>query len=192
MTPGSQPSDRLRGILERARKQSEETRMKRDAVSRHAPEASAEDLVARGTAVPDAHALARLYQDPELVDHLPEATDDSGVAGRRRTPTQAGGTQPTMSMAEVREVVKELQQKSGPATYRTFEAPRDEAVVAEAAVVEAEPEADASRSGPEWAFVFGAVAVLLAVLVLVFLAANGPLHYRGPVPGTSPVPSISR
>jgi len=178
----------LKGILEGARKQANETRMKRDAQARHAPEASPDDLVARGAAVPDARALARLYRDPELVGRLPEGSDDTSAAGRRRTPTQAGGTQPTMSMAEVREVVKELQQQSGPATYRTFEPPREEAppVVAEEAPA---AEVEGPPSGPEWAFVFGAAAVLLAVLVLVYLAAIGPLHYRGPIPGTSPVPS---
>ena len=150
MTPESQPSDKLKAILERARSQ---TPAKDAETPPRGEEAQPTDLVDKDAALPDPLALARLYQSSDLQAKLPEETDER--PGGKRTPspgwqelpapaarrggagaaaaeaTAAGdpgheagsATRPSMTPSEMRAVMAELQQtfQVSDRSYETYE-----------------------------------------------------------------------
>ena len=151
MSP-SQPSDKLRDILHRARERSALAPPVPAAQERAQGQASVESLLDKSQPLPDPRALARLYQEQALAQ-LPEESDDAPPAAPTTPgwsdlppPAPAPGTaaqfqaasaaqfpapsqpdpvsaQPTMSPAELRAVMSSLQEKFSGSTYRIYDVP---------------------------------------------------------------------
>jgi hypothetical protein len=207
----SQPSDRLRDILQRARE--------RHAAAAAAPaaqqegQATVEALLDKSQPLPDPRALSRLYREQALAQ-LPDESDEAAPASTATSghepvapgssaqmqPLPTGGamtSQPPMSPAEMRAVMKSLQEQFSTSTYRVYEVPkappddfgavqlqeRDELEEQERQELELEQLArDARRSNV--AYLVGALLVVVVIGTFLYLAISGPL--KAPAPSATP------
>lgn len=215
----SQGSDKLRDILRRARDRSAATIAMPAAQERAQSEAGIESLLDRSQPLPDPRALSRLYKEQALASRLPDSIDDE-VAAASGPPTVAAGappvpgvttgaeappppvwaeeaaapaTQPAMSAAEIREVMRTLQSEFGQG-YTIFEPPKpkeEEDHYARAIQDQRDLElAELKRLAEEserssWLYLLGAALVAVVVGVFIYLAATGPLH-APPAPQATP------
>src|SRR5258708_5686256 len=124
----SQGSDKLRDILRRAKERSAGTIAAPAAQERAQSEAGIESLLDRTQPLPDPRALSRLYKEQALASRLPESIDGDvapaapGVSTADDTPPppvwaeEAAApvpSQPSMSAAEIKEVMRTLQSEFG-------------------------------------------------------------------------------
>ncbi|MDP9326192.1 MAG: hypothetical protein M3O87_06620, partial [Candidatus Dormibacteraeota bacterium] len=143
MTSESQPSDKLKAILDQAKART----AAQAAEYARARETEPTDLVNKDAALPDPRALARLYQSEDLRAKLPDISPPGVTEAPPRPagwdalpppaarqagheveagPTEAGGTaatRPSMTPAELRAVMAELQEtfQVSDHSYETYE-----------------------------------------------------------------------
>lgn len=218
MNSPSQPGDKLKAVLKRAR---EATPRPMGKALPGAAESGARDLVDRNAALPDSRALARLYQSEELRRDLPD--DDIQAMSRKRGPgweelpppagrdgaaqveSPEAATRPSMSVAEIRSVMVDLAERFNVSsdsyeTYSLSSRPYDdyedpsfaEAREKEKLEIEEAVAAVEAAARGEWVYLLGAVLALAVVLLFIFLALNGVGPFKpAPSPATSPASTAS-
>src|SRR5258708_26049581 len=130
----SQGSDKLRDILRRAKERSAATIALPAAQERAQSEAGIESLLDRSQPLPDPRGSSRVYKEQALASRLPDSIDEEVAAATGAPPPATGApatgvstadegppppvwaaepaapaTQPAMSAAEIREVMRTLQ-----------------------------------------------------------------------------------
>lgn len=219
----SQGSDKLRDILRRAKERSAATIALPAAQERAQAEAGIESLLDRSQPLPDPRALSRLYKEQALASRLPDSIDDEVAAATGTQPMVTGGppvpgvavgeetppppvwadeeaapaTQPAMSAAEIRDVMRTLQSEFGQG-YTIFEPPKpkeEEDQYARAIQEQRDRElAELKRLAEEserssWLFLLGGALVAVVVGIFIYLAATGPL--QAPAPKVTPSATAS-
>src|SRR5258708_2049272 len=186
----SQGSDKLRDILRRAKERSAATIALPAAQERAQSEAGIESLLDRSQPMPDPRALSRLYKEQALASRLPDSIDDEVSA--------ATAAQPSMTAAEIKEVMRTLQSEFGQG-YTVFEPPKrkeEEDQYARGLQEQRDRElAELKRLAEEserssWLYLLGGALVAVVVGVFIYLAASGPLH-ASPAPKVSPSATAS-
>jgi hypothetical protein len=203
VTLESQPSDKLKAILEQAKART----AAQAAEHATAREAGPTDLVDKDAALPDPRALARLYQSADLKEKLPEIPPagpaEPRPAGQGMLPAgPTAVTRPSMTPAELRAVMAELQDTFhvSDRSYETYElssSPVDDLPVVtdeEKELERAEAMATvAEATGGTGLYLLGAGLVLLVVIIFVLLAVNGVGPFK-PAPNrilVSPSPAAA-
>jgi hypothetical protein len=182
-------------------------------------EATVEALLDKSQPLPDPKALSRLYREQTLAE-LPDESDEAARASTATSgappaapgpsaqqPLPSGGviSQPPMSPAEMRAVMKSLQEQFSTSTYKVYEVPKappdDFGAVHLPEQQELERQelerqeleqtlerlaSDARRSN--LVYMVGAVLVVVVIGTFIYLATSGPLK----APAPSPTPSASR
>jgi hypothetical protein len=214
----SQGSDKLRDILRRAKERSAATIALPAAQERAQSEAGIESLLDRSQPMPDPRALSRLYKEQALASRLPDSIDDEVSAATAAPPAPGvpvgedappppvwaeepaapAAQQPSMTAAEIREVMSTLQSEFGQG-YTIFEPPRrteEEDQYARGLQEQRDRELEELKRLAEeserssWLYLLGGALVAVVVGVFIYLAASGPLH-ASPAPKVSPSASAS-
>jgi hypothetical protein len=206
----SQPSDRLRDILHRARERSATAASAAvpAAQQRAQGQATVESLLDKSQPLPDPRALSRLYRDQAL-EQLPEESDDAAAAPAQplaptattdwqNTPAPAPAaepvlTQPILSPAEIRAVMNSLQEKFSTSSYRLFEVPKgpvDDFAESSRREQEERERAELEQLAVEakqsnLVSIMGALLVILVIGAFIWLATSGPLKAK-PAPSVTP------
>ena len=176
-------------------------------------EATVEALLDKSQPLPDPKALSRLYREQALAE-LPDESDETAPAstatsgpppsapGQSAQPPQPSAgviSQPPMSPAEMRAVMRSLQEQFSTSSYKVYELPKappddfgavhlPEHQELERQQLEQTLEqaaSDARRSN--LVYLVGAVLVIVVIGTFIYLATSGPLK----APAPSPTPSAS-
>lgn len=136
--------------------------------------------------------VSRLMVAAEPKDLDPVAIEAPALEPPTAPSPDAAPSRPPLSPAQIREVMKELQDQFTSNTYMTYEAKPRPVDVIPMPEVEEEEETVVPMEEPNEAFyVAGALIALLVIGVFFVLALNGPLRYRPPASGPGPSPSAS-
>lgn len=172
-----------------------------------------EALLDKSQPLPDPRALSRLYQEQALAE-LPEESDEAAPApaatsGRYEPPVAPPGmvpplrppraadpvsSQPSMTPAEMRAVMKNLQEQFSGSSYKLFEvpnkAPEDDVAAASLREQEEQERAELDELAREarqsnLVSLLGALLVIVVIGAFIYLATAGPLKAK-PAPSASP------
>jgi hypothetical protein len=181
-------------------------------------QATVEALLDKSQPLPDPRALARLYQD-QVLTRLPDETDEVAAApaapaaapawselpvpppapgsiahSQPPPPTEAASSRPTMTPAEMRQVMNNLQEKFSSSSYRIFEPPKrvveDDYAAASMREREERERAELEELAREARHsnvvsLLGAVLVIVVIGGFIWLATSGPLKAK-PAPSATP------